>query len=79
MSLIENIKDEEIKRICDLLKEAESKNKSERMETINLLENAVYKYEKLRKDKGKAYCSNNCPDIPKRMNMLINRLMEYNS
>jgi len=68
---------EKIGEINSLLKEGESKDQSQKGEALHLLENAFSMYEELRRERGRSYCSNNCPDIPRRMNMLAEKLTEY--
>jgi hypothetical protein len=70
---------ERIEEINNLLNQGESKDQSQKGEALHLLENAFSMYEELRRVNGKSYCSNKCPDIPRRMNMLVDKLMEYDS
>ena len=80
MDLIETIKKEEnVEEIYKLLESGEKKDSSQRAESLNILEGVYSLYTKLQRDRGKVYCSKHCPDIPKRMRELVDKLMKYNS
>lgn len=80
MSLTETIKKEEnVEEIYRLLESGEKKDSSQRAESLSILEEVYSKYTKLQRDRGKFYCSKYCPDVPKRMRELVDKLMEYNS
>ena len=48
-------------------------------ESLISLSNIKEKYNYLLKERGKIYCTKNCPDIPAKINALIKELTEYNT
>jgi len=58
------------------LKDAEELNPRKALDSV---EKVKRKYDILVKEKGKAYCIKNCPDIPIGINKILDVLTEYQS
>lgn len=74
-----NNKQNKVERIYKLLDECEAKGITEREDSIKLLHESFSLYDEVRCIEGNNYCSRNLPDVPRRMNNLVTKLIEYNS
>ena len=73
-------KNEYNKSLCGIIKDCEEKeNIEERTEALSLLKEGISLYQKIYREKGKRYCDKKFPDIPKRIDSLVERLIEYKS
>lgn len=73
-------KDERIDKIYSLMQESEKKDIiSQRSEAFKFLDQAFFLYKEVLKEKGKSYFHKKYSDIPARMNLLVDRLTEYNT
>jgi predicted ATPase len=82
MGLISKIEEKEtINQIYSLLQNGERKSEIEdqRVESLKHLEKATDLCLEIKEEKGKDYLSKNYPDILPRMNILMDKLINYNS
>jgi len=73
------LKQENEENLYKLIRNAESGKTQNREESIGALNKAWNLYEQILKTRGREYVKNNYPDVPKRLNNLVDSLMEYNS
>ncbi len=80
MSLIKLFrKNESITDIYSLIEKSENGEEHQREDSIDYLKRANSLYQELIKERGIKYCMSRCPDVPRRMNILIDKLIEYHS
>ncbi len=72
-------KNEFIDDLYSLIEKSEGGGVHEREESIDYFKQADSIYNKLLREMGKNYCLRKCPDVPRRMNLLVDKLMEYQS
>jgi hypothetical protein len=73
------IKNQGMEDLYSLIEKSEKGEVHEREKSIDYLRQANLIYQTLIVKKGKNYCLKRCPDVPQRMNMLVDKLMEYHS
>lgn len=73
-------KNKDTERLYGFIEDCEKKeNIDQRAEALSLLKESFSLYKKICREKGKMYCNKKLPDVPKRMNDLTERLIEYKS
>lgn len=70
---------QKVEKLYDIIKECESNPIDRRDESVKNLKDISLMYSQIQTEKGTNYCSKNFPDIPGRINNLINKIFEYNT